>query len=290
METQAQELLLVDTHSHLYLEDFQEDADQVVERSLRGEFPDLKGRRSTDIEYPFRMCGIIQPGISLETSRAALAFCQKSPVLRCAVGIHPNYAGKATEEEWSAITELAQNPLVVGIGETGLDLYWDYTPLDCQIDFLKRHVQLARRMSLPIIIHCRSAEAELMNILRQICSIHEPMSGIIHSFSGNVEMAEECLQYGFHISFSGSVTYPNKKFASVWEAAKIVPEDKILLETDSPFLTPHPFRGKLERNEPLMTAFVAKRLAELRNTTIANIIRQTTKNAIQIFHLDRSNG
>ncbi|MDO5581370.1 MAG: TatD family hydrolase [Planctomycetia bacterium] len=287
-------LELVDTHAHLDMDSYDEDRLEVIERCKEGIFPNLPGKRETDLPFSCRMKAIICPGITLETSRNGIEVCRKSQILYPAVGIHPNYAKDVSDSEWNFIRELAGLPEVVGIGETGLDLYWDYAPLEKQIENLYKHLEIARSAQKPILIHCREAEKELLPILRDFCK-WDPnqkgpaLKGIIHSFSADPETALECIDLGFYISFSGSVSYTNKKFAPVWEAARIVPDDRLLLETDSPFLVPHPFRGKLERNEPLMSFFAAKRLAELRSVSLEEITRLTADNAFRLFELKGKN-
>ncbi|HBT75375.1 MAG TPA: hydrolase TatD, partial [Planctomycetaceae bacterium] len=163
------------------------------------------------------------------------------------------------------------------------DRYWDDTPFKVQLVFFQRHIELAKRRRLPILIHCREAAGDLLPILSREAGPRLPASerlfGLLHAFSGDVDMVRECVGLGFYISFAGSVTYRNKKFAPLWAAAAEVPDDKLLLETDSPYMVPTPYRGKLERNEPLMTAYVANRLAELRGTSFEHIAAVTTANA-----------
>jgi len=286
------ELQLIDTHAHLDLEEFESDHDDVINRSFAGDFPLVRNRPIMEGPVRFRMAAIISPGVSAASSQASVAFSRRFPRFYSAVAIHPNYTSEATEDDWRTIEKLAAEPKVVGIGETGLDRYWDKSPFSLQVTFFRRHLELARRKNLPVLIHCREAAEDLMPLLReavQDTSNHQ-ISGIIHSFSGDPEMAMECIELGFHLGFSGSLTYTNKKYAPTWEAARLIPKERILLETDSPFLVPHPFRGKLERNEPLMTAFVAKRLAELRGCLCEEIIQQTTENAIRLFGLDFLSG
>ncbi|MDO4585995.1 MAG: TatD family hydrolase [Planctomycetia bacterium] len=305
--------LLIDTHAHLYLDDFEENREALLERCQKGEFPEIQGKTINDPNHCFRLKAIIQPGISWETSQKVVEMAQSHDFLFAAIGVHPNYIQNISEDLWNQMDNLTQNNAVVGIGETGLDLYWNKSPLETQIDFLLRHIDLAQKKDLPVIIHCREAMKELLPILRQVrqsekrevgsavssgisedefpLAIKErgrfPLRGVIHSFCEGPEVAQELVELGFYLGFGGSLTFTNKKFAEIGEAAKIVPEDRLLLETDSPFLTPHPFRGKLERNEPLMTAFVAKKLAELRKVSNEEMICQTTKNAQTLFRLPK---
>ncbi|MBR2004644.1 MAG: TatD family hydrolase [Thermoguttaceae bacterium] len=189
---------------------------------------------------------------------------------------------------------------LVAVGETGLDRYWDDAPFDVQSALFLKHLELGRRTGLPVLIHSRDANDDLDAVLRDFYAdaapadasvpLNSPKStsktpspGVVHSFSGTPEQALAWTELGFYLGFGGFVTYPNRKFAEIAEAARVAPLDRILLETDAPFLTPHPLRGKLERNEPLTTAFVAKRIAELRGLSVADVVRQTTENAARLF-------
>lgn len=292
---------LIDTHAHLYFEDFEDDQTEIIKRCRDGIFPVVQGKKIGDSSHQFQMKAIISPGISLETSQQALFLAQKYPFIYPAVGIHPNHTENISDDIWNEIEKLASRPVVVAIGETGLDLYWNRSPLETQIDFLQRHIILAKRNNLPIIIHCRDAIQELLPLLRENrqneekeknrsnstkCDDQYRLRGVIHSFSEGPEIAEELVELGFYLGFAGGLTFTNKKFAQIGESIKRIPIHRILLETDSPFLTPHPFRGKLERNEPLMTAFIAKRAAELRGISNEELIAQTTLNAQTLFRLE----
>lgn len=320
-------LNIIDTHAHIDLEDFDADRSEFLKRSIRGEFPEIKGKTIESGEKQFSMTAMILPGITAESSQKTIELSNHYNILFPGVGIHPNYTGSADENDWRTIERLSENETVIAIGETGLDLYWDKAPLDLQIDYFVRHIFLAKRRNLPIIIHCRDAENELMDVLRALrrwekegrereCSAEifpekggktpelnplspglkhfagvdldalrslPPLRGVIHSFSGGPETASELADLGFYLGFTGSVTFTGRKFAKIGASAKVVPNDRFLLETDSPFLTPHPFRGKLERNEPLMTVWTARRLAELRETTVAEIITRSAENACALF-------
>ena len=229
------------------------------------------------------MRGVVFPGIDAESSRRCLELSETADFFYAAVGIQPNSTAAAQPGDWEKILTLQHFPKVVGIGETGLDRYWDTSPIGIQCEFFRRHLELAKTVRKPILIHCRDAWDDLLPILRQHRS--DSLTGLIHAFSGEPEQALECVALGFSISFAGSVTYTNKKFAPLWEAAKIVPEDRLLIETDAPYMVPHPFRGKLQRNEPSMAAAVAVRLAELRGVSLKRVATATTENAIRLFRL-----
>jgi TatD DNase family protein len=170
---------------------------------------------------------------------------------------------------------------VVAVGETGLDRHWDYTPFPQQEDFFARHLQLARERELAVVIHCREAEADVVRMLRQDFERHGPIRGVMHSFTGDWAMAEACLAMGLYISFAGMVTY--KTAQNLREVATRVPIDRLLLETDSPYLSPVPLRGK--RNEPANVVHTATCLANLRKIEVAVLAQQTTENALRLFKL-----
>ncbi len=270
---------MIDTHAHLDLEHFGDDVSELLDRCRTGCFPDPVKQ---DARFP--MDAIVVPGISAESTRQCVALAQKHDLLYAAVGIHPNSAKDAAKDDWAVIEHFAGEPKVVAVGETGLDRYWDRTPFEIQLDYLERHIDLAKRKDLPILLHSRECDDDLLPILAREAG---RLRGVIHSFSSDARVAEKCVEYGFYISFSGAVTYTNRKFAPLWDAAKVVPADRLLLETDSPYLTPHPYRGKLDKNEPLMVAFVAKRLAELRDCPLEEVLRQTTENAKRLFRFHR---
>lgn len=275
---------LFDTHAHFDLEDFDTDRERLFERCADGIFPqevlDFLERHHTPIPGA-RIAAAIDPGVSVDRSRLAVCLARRYKWLKAAVAIHPNYTADISDDDFRRIESLAEADEVVAIGETGLDRHWDDSPIDTQIYWFKRHIELSARIHKPLIIHCREAIDDLMAVLRQ--NVSAPLTGTIHSFSEGPEAARELLAMGFHLGFTGSVTYTQKKFAPLWEAAKQVPDDRLLIETDSPFLVPHPLRGKLRRNEPLMTLYVARRLAELRGTTVEHIAAVTARNARALF-------
>jgi TatD DNase family protein len=279
---------IFDTHAHLDREDFEDDRDAVYRRLISGTCP---GGLVPDelADYEIEMTGIVIPAVDAASSRKCIELTLEpvaKPPLYAAVGIHPNHTHLATNGDWTSVTELAQHEKVVAVGETGLDRYWDDAPLETQIDFLHRHLELATATQKPVLIHCRDAWDDLLPIIRQ-CGRNNGTSqrciGVIHAFSGNTEQMLECVELGWMISFAGSLTYRNAKFTPLWEAAKQVPADRILVETDSPFMVPHPLRSKLQRNEPVLAALTAKRLADLRNEPLEIIAAQTSENAKKFF-------
>ena len=158
----------------------------------------------------------------------------------------------------------------MALGETGLDRYRDFAPLKLQQEFLDRHLRMAQERDLPVVIHCRDAAGDLMPMLRAAAA-RGPLCGILHAFSGDAALAAECLALGLHISFAGNVSYSNKKFDMLRAAARIVPDDRLLIETDSPYLVPQVFRGKQKRNEPAHVVHTAALLAELRGVPVERI-------------------
>jgi TatD DNase family protein len=167
-----------------------------------------------------------------------------------------------------------------------LDCYRDYTPLALQQDYFDRHLRLAQQRSLPVVIHCRDAQSAMMPLLRA-AALRGPLRGVMHAFSGDQHMADECLALGLHVSFAGNVTYPNKKFTVLRAVAKTVPADRLLIETDSPYLIPQALRGKQPINEPAYVVHTARFLADLRGVPLDELARQTTANARRLFRLPR---
>jgi TatD DNase family protein len=258
---------MIDTHAHLDDEGFAADLPQVLERAV-----------AAGVE------AIICPGIGAESSEAVVRLAESHAILHAAAGIQPNYGKEAAEGDWDRIVALVENGAAVAIGETGLDRYWDFTPFEVQRDYFDRHLQFAQKRDLPVIIHCREAEAETLKMLREAIA-RGPLRGVIHAFSGNEDFAAACLDLGMYISLAGPATYTNKKFESLRLAAKIVPDDRLLIETDSPYLVPHPLRGKQNRNEPALIRYTAKGLAELRGMPVEDLIALTTANARALFRI-----
>jgi TatD DNase family protein len=195
-----------------------------------------------------------------------------------AVGIQPNYCGAAQPGDWQRVLDLIGQPRVVALGETGLDRYWDYTPWPVQQDYFNRHLRLSQQTGLPFIVHSRDCDDEILVMLRE-ARTRGPLSGVMHSFTGTAATAAECLELGLMISFAGMVTY--KKSQALREVAATIPADRILIETDSPYLSPHPLRG--QRNEPANLVHTAACLAEVRGVPLDAFCRQTTDNALRLF-------
>ncbi|MCL4104797.1 UNVERIFIED_CONTAM: hypothetical protein GTU68_034236 [Idotea baltica] len=217
-------------------------------------------------------------GITLQTSEAAVVLANEHDCLSAVVGIQPNYASQAAASDWEEIVRLSKHPQVVGVGETGLDKYWDHAPLDVQQDYFRRHLQLSREVNKPFIVHCREAEAEVLEMLEEDFT-NGPLNGVMHSFCGDSAMAARCVEMGMYISFAGMVTF--KKNDELRAVAKSVPLDRLLIETDAPYLAPHPKRGK--RNEPALVVLTAECLADVHEVSIETFAEKTTANASRLF-------
>ena len=276
---------IFDTHAHLDFPEFEQDHDALFRRLQTGTFPGGLAPEELD-EQPIEVVGVLIPGVTSHKGCKHPPTQSATLTLHYAVGIHPNYTADVSDADVQTISNLAHQDDIVAIGETGLDYHWDYSPAKVQIAMFHRHIELSQETGKPILIHCRDAWEDLLPILRQSGKLH----GVLHAFSGSVEQMQECVELGLYISFAGSVTYRNAKFSPLWEAARQTPADRLLIETDAPFMAPHPFRGKLSRNEPTLAALTALRLAELREVSLRAIGETTTENAFRIFnrHSDAS--
>jgi TatD DNase family protein len=253
-----------DTHAHLDQEDFADDCDEVIARA-----------RAAGVEM------MMLPAASAASSVVVVRMANVYGFL-AAVGIHPNYTHEAGPDDWDQVVSLICRPSVAALGETGLDRHWDFAPFSLQQDYFDRHLRLSEQCSLPVLIHCRDAQEDLLPMLREAAA-RRPLRGVIHAFSGNADFAAECLALGLFISFAGNLTYSNKKFESLKAAACTIPDDRILIETDSPYLVPQVFRGKQKRNEPANVVHTAAFLAKLRGVSVEQIAAQTTANARRLF-------
>lgn len=256
--------MLFDTHTHVNARQFDEDREEVIRRA--GE------------------AGVTQMvvvGFDRETIDGAMTLAETYDFIYAAVGWHPVDAIDATEEDFSRIERLASHPKVVAIGEMGLDYHWDKSPKDVQVEVFKRQIDLAKRVKMPIIIHNREATEDIIAILKEENAAE--VGGIMHCFSGSPEEARQCLDMNFYISFGGPVTFKNAKLPK--ETAKEVPLDRLLIETDCPFLSPHPYRGK--RNEPARVKLVAEKIAELKAIELEKLAEITSGNACRLFGINR---
>jgi TatD DNase family protein len=226
---------------------------------------------------------IIAIGTTAEDSARTLQIANENPGIFVAVGIHPNDAAEAAPDAWDSVVALVGQPKVVAIGETGLDRYWKRTPFPLQQEWFDRHLTLASERGLPIVIHCRDAQRDIIDQLRRL---GRPIRGVMHSFTGTWDDAEACLELGLHVSFAGMITFENKSLDALRDVASRVPVDRLLVETDSPYLSPHPERGKT--NEPGRVARTAARLAEIRGIAPGELANLTTVNARRLFAVPHS--
>lgn len=254
---------LFDTHAHLYDKAFDRDREEVIHHIFE------------TLDY------VVIPSEDLVTSEKAVALAESHPSLYAAVGIHPQVTKDATEEALAAIGALARtHDKVKAVGEIGLDYYYLYTDKETQKYWFARQIELAKELDLPILIHDRDAHGDTLSILKA----HQGgnLRGILHCFSGSLETAKELMKLGFYISFAGPVVFP--KSLKLKGVAKEIPMDRLLIETDSPYLTPPPFRGK--RNDPSNVRFVAEEIARLKGVSEEEIAEQTKRNAMEVYGIE----
>jgi TatD DNase family protein len=259
-------LTLYDTHAHLTDSAYAESLEQV-----------LQAAKSAGI------VAINVIGFDAATSVAACQLAEAHPgFLYAAVGIQPNSAAGAAAEDWRVIERLALHPRVKAIGETGLDRYWNDTPIVVQQDYFERHIALAAATARPLVIHMRDSGRDIVDQLRPHAK-HRQIQGVMHSFSGDWELCRECLDLGLMISFAGMVTF--KKSQELRDVAAKVPLDRLLVETDCPYLSPEPLRGR-RPNEPARVAHTLRAIAEARGETAEVLAAQTTINAKRLFAVE----
>ena len=253
---------LFDTHAHLDDEQFDPIRDAVVERA-----------REAGVKT------ILAVGTTADSSEKSVSLASRYDGVFAAVGIQPNYCAEAKEDDWDRAVSLISNRHVVALGETGLDRYWDHTPFEIQQDYFDRHLRLSQQHDLPFIVHMRDCGE---NILAMLQEAHRrgPLRGVMHSFTGDASLAEQCVNLGLYISFAGMVTY--KKSQELRDIAVTVPADRLLIETDAPYLSPHPKRGQ-RPNEPALIVHTAQCLAEAREIPFDELARATTANARRLF-------
>ncbi|MTD32152.1 TatD family hydrolase [Planomicrobium sp. YIM 101495] len=254
--------MFIDTHVHLNAEQFNEDIEEAIERA-----------RQQQVEK------MVVVGFDRPTIKRALELAEAYPFIYAVVGWHPVDAIDCTEEDLAWIEELAAHPKVVGIGETGLDYHWDKSPKDIQQEVFRKQIHLAKRVKLPVIIHNRDATEDVLRILREEHA--EEIGGVMHCFSGSVESAKESIALNFMISLGGPVTFKNAKKPK--QVAEEIELKHLMIETDAPYLAPHPYRGK--RNEPSYVPLVAEEIARLKGLPLEEVAEETTKNAINFFKL-----
>ncbi len=254
--------MIIDTHAHL------------TDESLVSQIPQLlRDAAAVDVRH------ILVVATDLATSQACIRLAENHRELRATVGIHPNYSCQANPGDWEAIESLAVHPRVAALGETGLDRYWKDCPWEVQVESFRKHIRLSRALNLPLVIHTRDCSAEMLRFL-QSESADGPLRGVMHSFTGSWEVAKGCVELGLYISFAGMVTYKNAD--DIRTVATQIPGDRLLVETDCPYLTPHPHRGQ-RPNQPAMIVHTLKTIADIRATSVEQLALQTTSNAQDLF-------
>ncbi|NLK88226.1 MAG: TatD family hydrolase [Clostridiaceae bacterium] len=252
--------MLFDTHAHYYDEQYQHDLPETISRAIQN-----------GVGY------ILTASSDIASSVENITLAQKHSIFYAAVGVHPHNAADLNNSIISALADFAENPKVVAIGEIGLDYYYDNSPREAQKIWFAKQISLARNVKLPIIVHDRDAHMDTVNMLKSENA--KEVGGVLHCFTGSVEMAKQVLDMGFMISIAGPVTFKNTK--KLIEVVKYVPEDMLLVETDSPYLTPEPYRGK--RNESAYVKLVAEKVAKIKGRSLDYISEITTSNAKRLF-------
>ena len=256
-------MAIFDTHAHYDAEQFDEDRDSVL------------------ASIPEANIGlVVNPGCDLPSSKVAVELAERYDFLYAAVGIHPEECAGYTDADLDVLRQLAQHPKVVAIGEIGLDYYWEENPpRDFQQNVFRKQLELARELDLPVIIHDRDAHGDSLAIVLE----YPDVRGVFHCFSGSPEMAQELLKRGWYLGFDGPITFKNARRAP--EVAAVTPLDRMVIETDSPYLTPVPFRGK--RNDSRYLPYVIEKLAEWKGVSPAEVERVTYENGLRLYGLDR---
>jgi len=255
---------LIDSHAHIQGSEYADEVEGVVERA-----------KESGIE------GIIVVGGAGEfaSNEAAVALAESFPGLHATVGMHPHDAKQVGTDELKRLKALTANPRVIAIGETGLDFYYSHSPHDTQRSVFSQFIGLAWELDLPLVVHERDAHRDCADLLRSLGAGR--IRGVIHCFTGDYDAARKYLDLGFYLSFTGIITFKNAD--SLREVARKVPLEKILVETDSPYLTPVPHRGK--RNEPAYVRFVAQTIADVKNLDLEEVARVTTDNVRKLFQI-----
>lgn len=251
--------MIFDSHAHFDDEAFDEDREEFL-LNLPNE----------------NICGVINCGCSLKSSKASVELADKYDYIYAAVGIHPHDAENCDDNTIDELRELLKNPKAVAVGEIGLDYHYDFSPRDIQKEWFEKQLILAKELDLPVIIHDREAHEDTWNLLKK----YQP-KGVVHCFSGSVEMAKDILSLGMYIGLGGAVTFKNAK--KPVEVAKYIPLDRLLTETDAPYMTPVPFRGK--RNTSALIPYTAQKIAEVRGITQDEVLEAGIKNGEELFKI-----
>ena len=254
--------MLIDSHAHLEMPEFKRDLEAVIQRA-----------QDSGVGYIFTV------GTEKRDWKRTLEIANSHPSIYVILGVHPHNAKEIDDKTYPILRELCRDRKVKGYGEIGLDFFRNLSPRDVQLKRFREQVGLAKELQLPIVVHDREAHQETLEILKTEKA--EECGGIIHCFSGDYEMAKECIDMGFFISIPGSITFKNaERFR---EIVKRLPLESLLVETDAPFITPEPFRGK--RNEPSYVKYTAQKVAEIKKVSFEKVAEVTTENALQIFKL-----
>lgn len=254
--------MFFDSHAHYYDQRFDSDRDEI-----------LKKVYDSGVRY------VLSAASDLATSRENISLARQYDFIYAAVGIHPHEASEMNDDAVAALTDYAKKPKVVAIGETGLDYYYDNSPREVQKMAFARQIRLAVDLKLPIIVHDRDAHEDTLTILKNEKA--GSAGGVLHCFSGSVEMAREVLNNNLYISIAGPVTFKNAR--KLVEVVKYVPDDRLIIETDCPYLTPEPFRGK--RNDSSYLCYIAQKIAEIKGKSLEQIAQITTDNARRLFNI-----
>lgn len=259
-------ITLVDTHAHLVGDEFDADRDEVIARA-----------------HEVGVRTIITIGTDVESAQRSTKLTEKYPDILAVIGVHPHAASMAGEVDINNIARLAEHPKVVAIGEIGLDFYRDYSPRDSQLQVFQWQLDLAARLDLPVVIHCRNAHEKMLDILHNWTDLHPERQspGVIHCFMGDIETTRQYLEMGFYLSLAGYITYPVNR--NTHDVIRSIPADRLMVETDCPMLTPQRYRGM--RNEPAYVRFTVEELAKIRNITLETLAWETTENARRLFDL-----
>ena len=252
----------IDSHAHLDDKRFDSDRDELI-NSLS----------DNDVE------AVLNPGADLKSSKNALFLAEKYPFIYAAVGCHPHDTKYMNDDTMNKFKEMAKINKVIAIGEIGLDYYYDNSDRDTQKKWFREQIRLAKELDLPYIVHDRDAHEDILNIMKE--EHYDGARGILHCYSGSVELSREFIKLGFYISLAGPVTFAKARVSKL--VAKEIPFDKLLIETDSPYLTPEPFRGK--RNEPKYVRYVAEEIAKIRNVSIDEVAERTKENFKTLFEI-----
>jgi TatD DNase family protein len=254
--------MLIDSHAHLEMPEFKKDLKEVIQRA-----------KESEVEYIFTV------GTEKKDWKSALEIAHSYPSIYAILGVHPHNAKEIDNETYVVLKGLCKDEKVKAFGEIGLDFFRNLSPQDIQLKRFREQIGLAKELKLPIVIHDREAHQETMEILRSEDA--EKCGGIIHCFSGDYEMAKACIDMGFFISIPGTVTFKNAD--GFREIVRRIPLESLLIETDAPFLTPEPYRGK--RNEPSFVRYTAQKIAEVKKISFEKVAEITTENALRVYRL-----